>query len=177
MHLVLSRVSWWVQLSKGVGFHWNFMPITPRPNKNDLSRINTTNKLYFHTSIIVPIKKLHYDMNANLYQSPPLYKEHIWLERVDVSNFLKISSQHQLHKQLELDTVFHLCFHKCWDNDINISLSTGNIFDEITQVCICLALFLLTTSHWELMKLPGVSKYIQAFFFLTVVFSWWISSI
>lgn len=89
MHLVLSRVSWWVQLSKGVGFHWNFMPIIPRPNRNDFSQINRKNKLFFFffpTSLIVPIKN-YTGMQISLYQSLPLYKEHIWLERVSISNF------------------------------------------------------------------------------------------
>jgi len=50
-------------------------------------------------------------------------------------------------------------------------LSTGNTFYEISRVCIYFASFLLASSPWELIKLPGINKYIQAFFFLTVVYN------
>lgn len=75
-----------------VRFHWNFGSITLRPNKNDSGFFAQQTAVFpcVYNSSYQKVARWH--EWKSLYHNPSVYKEHIWLQSIDTSNFTTASA-------------------------------------------------------------------------------------
>lgn len=140
--------------------HWNQRGIIL-----DFSHINTSKSWFFHVFIIAPTKKLHHAMDESHSAAVLLFSRSRSDYRAQILvifyNFPAASAPQKSRFGQSIPFVF-LKGLRSWH--LHFSLSIGNIFYWISQVCIYFALFLLASSQWELLEFSVINKYKSGFF-------------
>lgn len=157
-------------------FRWNF-----RWNKREIilvfSHRNTPKSCLFHVFITAPAKKLHHAMDKSHSTKIPLVTRNRSDYRAQILaifyHFLIASSPQTTSFGQSITFVFSYVLRQ-WH--LHFSPSIGNIFCWISQVCIYFV-FIGIISLGASRIFSDQQIQVGFFFFLTVVYNWWISSI
>lgn len=115
---------------------------------------------FFHLFITAPTKMLHHAMGESHTATIPLFTRNRSDYRVQILvifyNSPAASAPQTTRFGQSIPFVFSYVLRQ-WH--LHFSLSTENIFYWLSQVCIYFALFLLASSHWELLEFSVTNKY------------------